>query len=479
MFQAVGLRTHAWNTAIRSILLLAGFPVLLVAMGYAIALFLVAGSAPTVQKGLYQAAHLLPVIIPAALAIACAWFAIAFLAQNRILDIVTGARRVTDPREEPRLWHITEELCISRGMTLPRLAVIETPQRNAFASGLTKGTAGVTVTRGLMDALDDRELRAVIGHELAHIRNGDARLGVIAAVFVGVITLVTDRVWNVLRFARFTSGSSRSSSRSSSSSSSRDGGGGAAIVLILIGIAIAIAAHVLALVLRMALSRNREYLADAGAVELTQDADAMISALRKVEQRASMPQVPEQVRAMFLHDSALSNAAAGWFATHPPIEKRIEALVKFAGGHDPGPLPALAPDSPEAEAPPLWQDAPAGAAFAGDAAAPSPWGGGPAAPAAGGGEAGPWGDAPMPAPPAASPWGAAPAPASPAPSPWGAAPHATAPAPRSRMQERADAMAAFARTGDALYMDNFARREAARRAGQDPDLAAPPPPPRN
>ncbi len=473
MFQAVGLRTHAWNTAIRSILLLAGFPVLLTMMGYAIALFIVSGRVPSVQVGLVEAARLLPVIVPAALALALAWFGVAFLAHNKILDIVTGAKRVTDPREEPRLWHLTEELCISRGMTLPRLAVIETPQRNAFASGLTRDTAGVTVTRGLMDALDDRELKAVLAHELAHIRNGDARLGVIAAVFVGVITLVTDRVWNVLRFMRFSTGSSRSSSRSSSRDS---GGGGAMVVLILIGIAIAIVAHVLALVLRMALSRNREYLADASAVEMTGDADAMIGALRKVEQRAAMPQVPEQVRALFLHDSALS-AAAGWFATHPPIDKRVAALVEYAGGHDPGPLPALTAEA-EAEAPPLWQDAPAGAALAGQgdasaapwsqaAAADNPWGGAPTAPAAQG--TSPWGSAPHAVP--ATPAG----PAAPPASPWGSRPTVA----RSRTQERLDAMAAFARTNDAIYMDNFAKREAARRAGQDPDLAAPPPPPRN
>jgi heat shock protein HtpX len=480
MFKAVGLRTHAWNTAIRSILLLAGFPVLLTLMGYAIALFIVSGRAPSVQVGLVEAARLLPVIVPAALALACVWFAIAFLAHNKILDVVTGAKRVTDPREEPRLWHLTEELCISRGMTLPRLAVIETPQRNAFASGLTKETAGVTVTRGLMDALDDRELRAVIAHELAHIRNGDARLGVIAAVFVGVITLVTDRVWNVLRFMRFSTGSSRSSSRSSNSNSS---GGGAMVVLILIGIAIAVVAHVLALVLRMALSRNREYLADASAVEMTSDADAMIAALRKVEQRAALPQVPEQVRALFLHDSALSGAA-GWFATHPPMDKRVGALVEFAGGHDPGPLPPLILDEGGAEAAPLWQDGQAGAAFAGDAPAAAPWSQ-PAAPGAS-----PWGGAPAapPAPDAASPWGAAPVPAP--VSPWGdrpaeaAAPTASVPAPpppapgplRSRAQERRDAMAAFVRTGNAAYMDHLARREAARREGKDPDLAAPPPP---
>jgi heat shock protein HtpX len=415
--QAVGLRTHAWNTAIRSVLLLAGFPVLLTMMGYAAALLIVAGDAPSVRQGMIQAARLLPVIVPAALALACLWFAIAWLAHNVILDLVTGARRVSDPRQEPRLWHLTEALCISRGMTMPRLAVIETPARNAFASGLTRDKAAVTVTRGLMDALDDRELSAVIAHELAHIRNGDARLGVIAAVFVGVITLVTDAVWQSLRFSWYTRGARgtryRSSSRSSSSSSSSRNSGGGAVVLALVAMAIVIAivAHLLALVLRMALSRNREYLADAGAVEMTGDADAMISALRKVEQRAAMPAVPEQVRAMFLHDSKLASA---WFATHPPIEARIETLVRYAGGHDPGPLPAL-PATAEAEDE---AEAPEGAI------------------------------------------------------PFSADVH------RSSFQERMDAMAAFARTNDGTYMDNLAKREAARRAGQDPDAAAPPPPPR-
>jgi heat shock protein HtpX len=345
MLPATGLRTHAWNTALRSVLLLAGFPLLLAMMGYALALLLVAGEAPTVEEGLRRAAHLLPGIIPLALLVAAVWFAIAWFSHNRILDLVTGAKRVTDPREEPRLWTLTEALCISRGMTMPRLAVIETPARNAFASGLTRERAGVTVTRGLMEAMDDRELSAVIAHELAHIRNGDARLGVIAAVFVGVITLVTDSAWRGLRVMRFARIGGRR--RSASSSSSNRGGGGLVVVaLVAIAVLIAVLAHLLALVLRMALSRNREYLADAGAVDLTQDADAMIAALRKVEQQPGLAEVPEQVRALFLHDAKLSRAF-GWFATHPPVEARVAALVRYAGGHDPGRLPAL-PDGPEA-----------------------------------------------------------------------------------------------------------------------------------
>ena len=409
MLPATGLRTHGWNTALRSSLLLAGFPVLLAMMGYALALLLVAAEAPSVADGMRRAAGLLPVIIPAALLLAGAWFAIAWAAHNRILDAVTGARRITDPRDAPRLWQLTETLCISRGMRMPRLAVIPTRARNAFATGLTPDKAGVTVTQGLLDALDDREVSAVIAHELAHIRNGDARLGVVAAVFVGVITLITDTVWQGLRMwwhlgraGRRTRRGSSGGGLGGSGSSSRDKGGGAAVVLALVAIAILIAilAHLLAVVLRMALSRNREVLADAGAVEMTQDADAMIAALRKVEQRPDLPGVPEQVRALFLHDRALARGAR-WFATHPPIEERIALLVRYGGGHDPGKLPDLSEDE-------------------GDKAVPA--------------------------------------------------------SPRPPAQERRHAMAAFERTKDRAWLDNQARRDAARRAGRDPDAVAPPPP---
>lgn len=377
---ATGLRTHAWNTALRSALLLAGFPFLLTMIGYALALLLVAGEAADVGEGLRLAAGLLPAIVPVALLVALLWFAIAYAAQNRLLDLVTGASRVREPGQEKRLWDLTEALCISRGMPMPRLAVIETPARNAFAYGLAPRRAGVTVTRGLLQALDDRELSAVLAHELAHIRNGDARLGVIAAVFVGVITLVTDIVWQGMRAGRLrlrTGGGSRGGGR----------GGAAMLALIAIAVLIAVLAHMLALVLRMALSRNREYLADADAVAMTGDPDAMIGALRKVEQAPGLARVPDQVRALFLHDAALA-AARGWLATHPPIEARIAAIVRYAGGRDPGKLPEL-PELP-----------------AGPPAAAPPWGGAFSAPAA------PAASAP-PTPAWSPPEGRSP------PSPWG------------------------------------------------------------
>lgn len=380
--QAFGLRTHAWNTAWRSMLLLAGFPLLLALM--ALGLGLVFGAEQRdLGRAFGNALRNLPGLYVMAWGVALIWFAIAYLAHNRILDWATGARPVTRA-EEPRLWNLLENLAISRGMRMPRLAIIETPALNAYAAGLTLDQGAVTVTRGLMNALDDRELQAVLAHELAHIRNGDARLGLVAAVFVGVISLGFDMMTRTRRVARAGSSSS-SDSGWRVSGNSRNAGAAALIGLLMIALAWGLAA-----VLRMMLSRNREFLADAGAVELTSDPDAMISALRKVEGRAEMPEVSPQVRALFLED-ATDSALSSLMATHPPIPDRVAALVRFAGGRDPGPMerPAIAED----ETPPWAQQdasdetirvAP-GQAQASDA----PWWQGPAR--QGGGGASPWG----------------------------------------------------------------------------------------
>lgn len=332
MLPTLGLRTHIWNNAIKSVLLLAGFPVLLLAVTFAL-LLLFQGKGASTGAELASAAGLLPTAFPIALLISGAWFGIAWVGYQPMINAVTGARRITR-EQEPRLWNLLENLCISRGLTMPALGIIESPERNAFASGLSRKAGQVTVTRGLMDGLDDRELEAVLAHELTHIRNGDARLGVIAAVFAGIISLVAEVVFRGYRGrVRLPSGDSRGGR-----------GGGAAM---LIAFAILAVAWLLAVVLRFALSRNREYLADAGAVELTANPDAMISALRKVEGRSNLPAIPSQVQAMLL-DWPRGAAAFGLWATHPPIDARVQALVAVAGGRDPGPIPD-APPVPEAE----------------------------------------------------------------------------------------------------------------------------------
>ena len=326
MLPTVGLSTHVWNNLWKSALLLAGFPVLLVLLAYAFALVIVSSEAHTLRQGFDAAARMLPAVLPVALLVSAIWFAIAWKANQRILDLLTGARPVTR-KEEPALWNMLEQLCISRGEAMPRLAVIESPALNAYASGLSRKTGAVTVTRGLLQALEPRELRAVLAHELTHIRNGDARLAVIAAVFAGVISLPGEMLGRLGRIGF--------STRSSSRSSNRDSGAGGWLVLI--ALALMALCYVLAIALRFALSRNREFIADAGAVELTQDPDALITALRKIDARSAMPALPGQVQAMLI-DSPEETLGSKWLATHPAMEERIAALVRFAGGRDPGPM---------------------------------------------------------------------------------------------------------------------------------------------
>ncbi|WP_198371365.1 M48 family metallopeptidase [Roseomonas rosulenta] len=378
--QATGLRTHAWNTAWRSMLLLAGFPLLLALMAFGVGLIF-AAEQHSLDRAFRDTLRNLPWLYVMACGAAAIWFAIAWVAHNRILDWATGAHPVTRA-EEPRLWNLLENLCISRGMRMPRLAVIETPAMNAYAAGLTRDKGAVTVTRGLMNALDDRELAAVLAHELAHIRNGDARLGLIAAVFVGVISLGFDTMTRTRRVARAGQRRDDGDSGWRVNSNSRNGGWAALVGVLMIALA-----WLLATALRMALSRNREFLADAGAVELTSDPDAMISALRKVEGNAEMPEVSPQVRALFLEDAS-DSALSSLMATHPPIGKRVETLVRMAGGRDPGPIAR-----PVVEDTPAWAQQEASDATVqiapGAAAAPAPWWQGPAQ---GGGPAGsPWG----------------------------------------------------------------------------------------
>lgn len=355
--QTVGLKTWQWNNAAKTVLLLAGFPLLLVILSFAVTALFVADRAPSLAVGVQRALAALPSATGAALAISGAWFAIAWLAHQRIIDFATGARPVTRA-EQPRLWNLLENLCISRGMPMPALRIIETDALNAYASGLVPQRYAVTVTRGLMDALDDAELEAVLAHELTHIRNGDARLAVVAAVFAGILTLVPELFFRGMRFGRVSGRGRRSGS---------SGGGGAALVVI--AIVLMLLVWLMASMLRFALSRNREYLADAGAVELTKDADAMIRALRKIEGRSDLPQVPDQLRALFLDDQKNTRGGALW-ATHPPIAVRIAALVQHAGGRDPGPIALVRPEVRDAApvASPWARPA------AGEAPSRGPWG---------------------------------------------------------------------------------------------------------
>jgi len=329
---AYGLQTHIWNNNWKSVLLMAGFPILLILLLYALFLMFAGFSGVSVGPDpvagpFIWAADALAQSWPFAVAGAILWFGIAYVAYQGIIDAATGAKRV-ERSAEPKLYNLLENLCISRGITMPALRIMETDALNAFATGLHKGQYSITVTRGLMNTLNDAEIEAVLAHELTHIRNSDVRLLVISVVFVGIFSFVGEMAFRSLRFG----GVSRSSSGGSSSRSSSSGGrsdGGGAIIAILAALVIIAIAYALAIVIRFALSRRREYLADAGAVELTKNPDAMISALQKISGNAAVD-APSEVREMFIENP--HSEFASLFATHPPIAKRISALAQYAGG---------------------------------------------------------------------------------------------------------------------------------------------------
>jgi heat shock protein HtpX len=326
---------------------MAGFPVLLLLLMYGLFLLFAGlsgtyyGNDPTTGYFIW-AGDALARSWPFALAGAILWFGIAYAFYQNIIDAATGAKKV-ERIAEPKLYNLLENLCISRGITMPALRIMETDALNAFATGLHKGQYSITVTRGLIGTLNDEELEAVLAHELTHIRNADVRLLVIAVIFVGIFSFVGEMTFRSLRF-----GGMRGSSRRSSGGS-RDSGGGAAIAIIVALVMIGVA-YALAIVIRFALSRRREYLADAGAVELTKNPDAMITALQKISGNAVVASAPSEVREMFIENPHSDFASI--FATHPPIAKRIEALAKFAGGRVAAPV--AAPVAPVRTKPGPW-----------------------------------------------------------------------------------------------------------------------------
>jgi len=331
---AYGLYTHIQSNRRRSIMLLAGLFLLVYVLVYAGALAAEALSINADLNKLMQLAWIdLLNAAPVATLGTAAWVVIAYYFHQNMIDALTGGREVTRT-EQPRLYNLLENLCVSRGITMPKLKVMESEALNAFSTGMNRKQYSITITTGLLNRLDDAEVESVLGHELTHIRNGDVRMMVIAVVIAGVISFFAELVFRLWFYTGF-------SYRRSSSSGER-GGGGAGLA-ILIAVALLVVAYVLSFIIRLALSRQREYLADAGSVELTQNPDAMISALRKIEGRGELPGATSAVMEM-----CVDNPREGFgelFDTHPTVENRVEALVKFAGGHDPGPVALPPPGS--------------------------------------------------------------------------------------------------------------------------------------
>src|ERR1700674_122399 len=341
---AYGLYTHIASNRFRSMLLLAGLFALVYVMVYAGALIaevMIYGGAP-VDYYLAAAARDLIKAFPYATGAAVLWIVIAYFFHQSIVDAVTGGQDVTR-LQQPRLYNLLENLCVSRGIPMPKLKIIESDALNAYATGLNRKQYAVTVTTGLLNALTDQEIEAVLGHELTHIRTGDVQMMVIAVIIAGVVGFFAELFFRSFTnfgyyggYGRGSWSSSSSSDSSSSSGSDRKSSGGAAVIVIILAVALIALAWLLSQLVRLALSRSRELLADAGSVELTKNPDAMISALRKIENRGELPGATSAVMEL-----CLDNPREGFsdlFATHPSVASRVQALVKYAGGHDPGRL---------------------------------------------------------------------------------------------------------------------------------------------
>src|SRR5258707_1552531 len=353
---AYGLYTHIASNKFRSMLLLAGLFVLIYVLVYAGALIaeVVINSNASVDYYLVAASRDLVTAFPYATVAAALWIVIAYFFHQSMIDAVTGGEDVTR-QQQPRLYNLLENLCISRGIPMPKLKLMDSEALNAFATGLNRRQYAVTVTTGLLKTLNDQEIEAVLGHELTHIRNGDVQLMVVAVIIAGVVGFFGElffRMFTNLSWNSSGGGWSSSSSRSSSSSSDSDskGSGGGAIVVIIIAIALIVLAWLLSQVVKLALSRSREFLADAGSVELTKNPDAMISALRKIENPGELPGATSAVMELCVDNPR--EGFADLFATHPSVDSRVKALVQFAGGHDPGPLalPSDASGEPDDQA---------------------------------------------------------------------------------------------------------------------------------
>lgn len=249
------------------------------------------------------------------------WFAIAYFINDSSIRHATQAQPLSR-RDNMRVYNIVENLCIAGGMNMPKVYVVEDLQLNAYASGINESTYAVTVTRGILNRLNDEELAGVIGHELTHIKNRDTRLLIVSIVFVGIFSMVAQ-----IAFRMFLNSGTRRRS-------DREGNSGA--VGILIAAILAAIAYFFAMLTRFAISRKREYMADAGGAELCGNPLALASALRKISGDPGLDNVDRSdVAQLFiarpdqLKENFLEGAISSLFSTHPDIKKRIAYLEQF------------------------------------------------------------------------------------------------------------------------------------------------------
>jgi heat shock protein HtpX len=250
------------------------------------------------------------------------WSGISLAFGTRMVLAMADAKPI-EKAEAPQLFNVVEEMSIAAGVPMPKVMVMEVDALNAFATGTSTSNAAIVVTRGLLSTLNREELQGVVGHEMGHIANLDTRYMTIVGVTVGLIALVSSMILRALRWGSYSSSSS--SDRKSSGSS-----GFLIIVLLVVAVLVPLAAKAV----QMAVSRQREYLADATSVQFTRDPDGLISALRKLEAAAKpFPGVSNATQHLFIVNPVqrVTPDTGALFATHPDTEARIDRLRNLGG----------------------------------------------------------------------------------------------------------------------------------------------------
>ncbi len=330
--RSAGLQTHIWNNNLKSIILLGIYPFVIFGVVWACALAIGYFTLPAGNPRLDQADKVISFsntliydYFPIILAVIIGWFVISFFFHTRMIANMAHAHSVSR-KEEPDLYNLLENLCISKGMKMPKMNIIESHALNAFASGISDNSYTVTVTRGLLNRLNKDEVEAVLAHELTHIINHDVRLLMVTIVFTGMVGLAAQLVWSNVRYSLYFP---------RGGSNNKKGNG---IILLLVILAILWLGYFATLFMRFALSRRREYMADAGAIQMTRNPDAMMRALMRISGRDQIPEATADIAFMCIENTA---PFMGLFSTHPPIDKRIQAISVSTGSQIPDTLPPV------------------------------------------------------------------------------------------------------------------------------------------
>lgn len=235
---------------------------------------------------------------------------IAYYTGDKMALSLNGAREI-QKEDNPYLWNMVENLCISQGMPMPRVYIINDPAMNAFATGRDPKHASVAFTTGIIEALENEELEGVVAHELSHIQNYDIRLMTITAAVIGVLMILIDMAWRLSFF-----GGDRRESK----------GGG---VMALVGLALIILSPLIGQMIKLAVSRKREFLADASAVLMTRYPEGLARALEKISHSAPLHKANHGTAHLFISNPFGREARKNinqFFSTHPPVEQRIARL---------------------------------------------------------------------------------------------------------------------------------------------------------